>query len=135
MKHAFWIFLSLLFVSCEPAPTVRTTVPNVDEPKNLKEEFELKRACFDVGRRLYEAEFNKPSEGEIALKPRYTYSRELNTCVVFAGFIGKDNTSFFLVDALSNVELASSFQFGRKTIGLSREEFKQKEKMFFPDAP
>jgi hypothetical protein len=134
MKRALWIVLPLSFVSCEAAPAVKPQAPAVGDSRNL-EQFELKKACFDIGRRLYEAEFKHPGGGQVALNPLYTYSKELNTCVMFGGFVGKDQTSFFLVDALSNVELASSIRAGGETIGLSREEFDRKKKAFFPEVP
>lgn len=95
----------------------------------------MKRVCFDAGRRLYETEFKNPGGGQSPLNPLYTYSEKLNTCVMFAGLIGKDQFSVFLIDALSNVEIASSIRTGKQTVGLSREEFDRKKKEFFPEAP
>ncbi len=136
MKHASWIFLLLILVLCELPLQLRAQGPNDSEPTK-QGEFEMKKVCFDVARHVYEKDFEKSkNDGVVVLKPLYTYSKKLNTCVMYGGFVDKDETSFFIFDALTNVEIASSILKGNKTIeGLSKEDFNRKKKAFFPDAP
>jgi hypothetical protein len=98
-------------------------------------EFNLKKTCFDVGRRIYEADFAKPSPGYLAMSPLYAYSKELNTCVMFAGDIGKNSSGQFIIDTLTNEELGSSIRSGAEIISKPDVKFEQlKKRLFSSDA-
>ena len=94
----------------------------------------MKKTCLEIGRQLYEAEY-KETAGSVTLKPVYTYSEDLNTCVAYFGFISTSNNSVshFLVDTLSNIEIASSYP--TAGLGLPLELFEQvKSELFFSQA-
>ena len=124
----------LMSVSCERQPLPESQPPQPDGDARILAQFELKKTCFEIGRHLYEAQF-KATAGKVALKPLYTYSKELNTCVMYVGFVGKKHqaTSHFLLDALSNIEIASSVTVGGTTVGLSQDEFERVKSEFFPE--
>lgn len=97
-------------------------------------EFDLKVRCFELGRRLWEAEFQSPQPGQVSTNPMFTYSKELNTCVLYAGYLGPTHTSEFLIDVLGNRELASSIRMADAgTFGLSKDDFAARKRAFFPE--
>jgi hypothetical protein len=122
-----------LIVSCNPT-TVQQQPPGPATRDALKQDaFDKKLICHERGRRLYESEFKNPGGGQSPLNPQFAYSEKLNSCVMFAGFLGNNGTvSEFLIDVLSNIEIASSSRNPRGTFGLSKQDFETKKKEFFP---
>jgi len=104
-----------------------------DGNDGLARQFDLKVRCLEIGRRFWEAEFRDLQKGQVAVNPRYTYAQELNTCIIYAGYISPDQQSEFLIDVLTNQELASSIRTGATVFGLSKDEFATRKKSFFPD--
>ena len=127
---AVLIIATLAAVSCDRAGT--TSLGTTLSSESTRTEFDLKVRCQEIGRRYWDLEFGKLESGTIAINPSYTYSKELNTCVVYAGMMSKAGRSEFLIDVLSNRELASSSRYGDVRTGQPQEEFEVKKRQFFP---
>jgi hypothetical protein len=106
-------------------------------------EFARKTKCFEVGRLLYKdlTLAREPyDEGLVDLNPMYTYSKELNTCLGYFGWLnfreGNESRFEFVLDVLSNITILQSAKVGADALSPSdSDEFKRQLRAFFPDAP
>ena len=74
---------------------------------------EQKTRCYDVGRRYNDAlvaEVAAVRTGATAGNPRYCYHERLNTCLYSGIIVGQSRSDQFVIDVLTNEELASTFQ-------------------------
>jgi hypothetical protein len=130
MKKLALLVLLLGCLSCFQKPGATIT----SKPDNIAREFELKKICYEVGRRYWETEFrdNYPS-GYVLVNPRYAYNKEINTCIVLTGMMSKGFSGYHITDTLTNVELASSEVIdGNNTGGWTPQQFEVIKKRLFP---
>jgi len=102
-------------------------------------EFARKTKCFAVGRLLYKDLTESYDEGlGLPLNPMYTYSKELNTCLGYFGWLNilQESRFEFVLDVLSNITILESIKVGADALSPSdSDEFKRQLRAFFPDAP
>lgn len=98
--------------------------------------FDMKVRCADVGRKQHDEAWSSARTGEIPASPQFNYERSSNTCVMLSGY---DNPSDkihvrYIVDLLTNVELARHARFDGDQLALSAEEFQRRVDQFWPSA-
>ena len=101
--------------------------------------FARKTKCFEVGRLLCKdlTLAREPyDEGLVDLNPMYTYSKELNTCLGYFGWLNllQESRFEFVLDVLSNITILQSAKVGADAL-VSSVEFDRQMRAFFPDAP
>jgi len=125
------LYLVILFLSSCSWNTEGNSNEPTEQPSSRFVEFQMKKMCMELGQRLFEAEFNKPTKGQMVHTPLYTYSNERNSCVMYTGYSSKEVASESLIDVLSNQEFAHHGKVGNESIGLTRIEFNELKHKYF----
>jgi hypothetical protein len=88
---------------------------------------------MELGQRLYNADYKDAPENLAAISPRYAYNKELNTCLLYVGYLGRDYANYMIIDVLTNTEISSHIRREDVVLGLSFDAFQKEEKRLFGD--
>lgn len=94
--------------------------------------FSMKQKCQSAGEKLYQSDVDSKGDS-ILFEPQYTYSVALNTCLYSGGRVEDKGVIKWVKDSFTNKEIASYIKVGKEELGLSMEEFGQKEKELFSE--
>ena len=104
--------LNLMIAGCSRPAEKTAVVRQTERPREL---FELKVKCAELGRRYMSEHIQGTrANGWFPLHSRFAYNSNLNTCIFRGGSIITGSSNHFIVDLITNEELAGYFGDGPK---------------------